>query len=151
MRGYYAKPEETAKPLTKKAGITRAMSLRRSRTGIFTLPPLKGFVQAVERKYVAPQQVESLLKQSPLVSQAVAVGSGRKQVGALIVPDWDSLKQTLESEGIAAKGTKDELCENPQVIKRVQKDAVEFTREMNEYERGKRVYLLPREFSIDKG
>lgn len=33
----------------------------------------------------------------------------------------------------------------------MQRDAVEFTREMNDYERVKRVYLLPRDFSIDKG
>ena len=31
------------------------------------------------------------------------------------------------------------------------RDAVEFTRETNEHERVKKVYLLPREFSIDKG
>jgi long-chain acyl-CoA synthetase len=56
---------------------------------------IKDLFKLSNGKYVAPQQVESLLKQSPLVSQAVAVGSGRKQVGALIVPDWDALKQTL--------------------------------------------------------
>ncbi len=67
------------------------------------------------------------------------------------MPDWETLKQTLKEEGISAEGAREELCENPQVIKRVQRDAVEFTREMNDYERVKRVYLLPREFSIDKG
>jgi long-chain acyl-CoA synthetase len=67
------------------------------------------------------------------------------------VPDWETLKQTLKDEGIEAEGTREELCENPYVVKRVQRDAVEFTREMNDYERVKRVYLLPREFSIDKG
>ena len=102
-------------------------------------------------KYVAPQQVEALLKQSPLIGQAVAVGSGRKQVGALIVPNWDTLKETIKDEGIDAKGTRDELCENRFVVKRMQNDAVRFTKEMNSHERVKRVYLLPREFSIDKG
>ena len=102
-------------------------------------------------KYVAPLQIESLLKQSPLVSQAVVVGSGRKQVGALIVPDWETLKQTLKDEGITADGSREELCENPFVVKRVQRDAVEFTREVSDYERVKKVYLLPKEFSIDKG
>ena len=86
-----------------------------------------------------------------MFQQAVVVGSGRKQVGALIVPDWDTLKQTLKEEGIAAEGSRDELCENPYVIKRVQRDAVEFTRELSDYERVKKVYLLSREFSIDKG
>ncbi len=37
------------------------------------------------------------------------------------------------------------------MIKRVQQDAIRFTTEINDYERVKRVYLLPREFSIDKG
>ena len=77
--------------------------------------------------------------------------TGRKQVGALIVPDWETLKQTLKEEGIKAEGSREELCENPYVIKRVQKDAVDLSRELNDYERVKRVYLLPREFSIDKG
>ena len=56
-----------------------------------------------------------------------------------------------KEEGIEAEGSREELCENPFVIKRVQRDAVELTRETNDYERVKRVYLLPREFSIDKG
>ena len=67
------------------------------------------------------------------------------------MPDWEALKQTLQEEGIAAEGSREELCENPYVIKRVQREAVELTRELSDYERVKRVYLLSREFSIDKG
>lgn len=152
MSGYYNQPEETAKALDAEGWYHTGDVGYKDQDGHFYVTDrLKDLFKLSNGKYVAPLQVESLLKQSPLVSQAVAVGSGRKQVGALIVPDWDTLKQTLEAEGIAAKGTKEELCENPHVVKRVQKDAVEFTREMNEYERVKRVYLLPREFSIDKG
>ncbi|MDQ3798213.1 MAG: long-chain fatty acid--CoA ligase [Acidobacteriota bacterium] len=152
MQGYHNKPEETAKALDADGWYhTGDVGYRDADGHFYVTDRLKDLFKLSNGKYVAPLQVESLLKQSPLVSQAVAVGSGRKQVGALIVPDWDTLKQTLEAEGISAKGTKEELCENPHVIKRVQKDAVEFTREMNEYERVKRVYLLPREFSIDKG
>ncbi|HEX8733768.1 MAG TPA: long-chain fatty acid--CoA ligase [Pyrinomonadaceae bacterium] len=152
MQGYYNNPEETARALDDEGWYhTGDVGYRDNDGHFYVTDRLKDLFKLSNGKYVAPLQVESLLKQSPLVSQAVAVGSGRKQVGALIVPDWDSLKQTLEAEGIAARGTKEELCENPHVIKRVQKDAVEFTREMNEYERVKRVYLLPREFSIDKG
>ncbi|HEY0049891.1 MAG TPA: long-chain fatty acid--CoA ligase [Pyrinomonadaceae bacterium] len=152
MSGYYNQPEETAKALDAEGWYHTGDVGYKDQDGHFYVTDrLKDLFKLSNGKYVAPLQVESLLKQSPLVSQAVAVGSGRKQVGALIVPDWDALKQTLEAEGIAAKGTKEELCENPHVVKRMQKDAVEFTREMNEYERVKRVYLLPREFSIDKG
>jgi long-chain acyl-CoA synthetase len=152
MKGYYNKPEETAKVLDEEGFYHTGDVGYKDQDGHFYVTDrLKDLFKLSNGKYVAPLQVESLLKQSPLVSQAVVVGSGRKQVGALIVPDWEALKQTLKEEGIDAAGSREELCENPHIVKRVQRDAVEFTREINDYERVKRVYLLPREFSIDKG
>jgi long-chain acyl-CoA synthetase len=152
MRGYYNKPEETAKALDADGWYhTGDVGYVDEDGHFYVTDRLKDLFKLSNGKYVAPLQVESLLKQSPLVSQAIVVGSGRKQVGALIVPDWETLKQTLKEEGIKAEGSREELCENPYVVKRVQKDAVDITRELNDYERVKRVYLLPREFSIDKG
>ena len=152
MRGYYNKPEETAKAIDDKGYYhTGDVGYKDADGHFFITDRLKDLFKLSNGKYVAPLQVESLLKQSPLISQPVVVGSGRKQVGALIVPDWEALKETLKDEGIDAGGTREELCENPHVIKRVQRDAVELTRELNDYERVKRIYLLPREFSIDKG
>ncbi len=152
MRGYLNKPEETAKAIDDEGFYhTGDVGYKDADGHFFITDRKKDLFKLSNGKYVAPQQVESLLKQSPLVSQAVVVGSGRKQVGALIVPDWETLKQTLKEEGISAEGTREELCENLYVVKRVQRDAGEFTREMNDYERVKKVYLLPREFSIDKG
>ena len=152
MKSYYNKPEETEKVLDAEGFYhTGDVGYKDEDGHFYVTDRLKDLFKLSNGKYVAPLQVESLLKQSPLVSQAVVVGSGRKQVGALIVPDWETLKQTLKEEGIAADGNREEVCENPYVIKRVQRDAVEFTRETNEHERVKKVYLLPREFSIDKG
>ena len=152
MRGYYNKPEETAKVIDKDGYYhTGDVGYEDSDGHFFVTDRIKDLFKLSNGKYVAPLQVESLLKQSPLVSQPVAVGSGRKQVGALIVPDWDALKEVLADEGIDAPGSREEMCENPHIIKRVQRDAIELTRELNDYERVKRIYLLPREFSIDKG
>ena len=152
MQGYYNKPEETAKAIDSDGFYHTGDVGYVDKDGhYYVTDRLKDLFKLSNGKYVAPLQVESLLKQSPLVSQAVVVGSGRKQVGALIVPDWEALKDALKEDGIAADGNREELCENPHVVKRVQRDAVELTRELNDYERVKRVYLLPREFSIDKG
>jgi long-chain acyl-CoA synthetase len=152
MGGYYNKPEETAKALDAEGFYHTGDVGYKDQDGHFYVTDrLKDLFKLSNGKYVAPLQVESLLKQSPLVSQAVVVGSGRKQVGALIVPDWEALKQVLKEEKIEAEGSREELSENPLVVKRVQRDAVEFTRETSDYERVKRIYLIPREFSIDKG
>lgn len=152
MQGYYNNPEETAKVLDNEGYYhTRDVGYQDNDGHFYITDRLKDLFKLSNGKYVAPLQVESLLKQSPLVSQPVVVGSGRKQVGALIVPDWDALKEEMKAEGHHATGSREELCEDPQFIKRVQRDAIELTRELSDYERVKRVYLLPREFSIDKG
>lgn len=152
MQGYYMKPEETAKVIDEEGWYHTGDVGHVDEDGHFYITDrIKDLFKLSNGKYIAPLQVESLLKQSPLVAQVVVVGSGRKQVGALIVPDWDSLKQACEEEGIEFSGTREELCENPQVVRRVQQDAIDLTRELTEYERVKRVYLLAREFSIDKG
>ncbi len=152
MKGYYNKPEETAKVIDEDGYYhTGDVGYEDSDGHFYITDRIKDLFKLSNGKYIAPLQVESLLKQSPLVSQPVVVGSGRKQVGALIVPDWDALNEVLQDEGIDVSGTREELCENPYVIKRIQRDAVELTRELSDYERVKRVYLLPREFSIDKG
>jgi len=152
MQGYYNKPEETARVLDAEGFYHTGDVGYADEDGHFYITDrIKDLFKLSNGKYVAPQQVEALLKQSPLISQPVVVGSGRKQVGALIVPDWDALKEALKEDGIAAEGSREELCENPHVVKRVQRDAVNLTRELSDYERVKRIYLLPREFSIDKG
>ena len=152
MQGYYNNPEETAKALDSEGFYhTGDVGYRDEDGHFYVTDRIKDLFKLSNGKYIAPLQVESLLKQSPLISQPVVVGSGRKQVGALIVPDWESLKEVLKEEDIQADGTREELCENPYVIKRVQREALELTRELSDYERVKRVYLLPREFSIDKG
>ncbi len=152
MKGYFDNAEETAKVIDADGFYHTGDVGYVDQSGHFYITDrIKDLFKLSNGKYVAPLQVESLLKQSPLVSQPVVVGSGRKQTGALIVPDWDALKEALKEEGIAAEGSREELCINPHVIKRVQREAIELTREMNDYERVKRVYLLPREFSIDKG
>jgi long-chain acyl-CoA synthetase len=152
MQGYYHNPMETAKVLDNEGFYhTGDVGYKDADGHFYVTDRLKDLFKLSNGKYVAPLQVESLLKQSPLISQPVVVGSGRKQVGALIVPDWDALKDALKDEGVEVDGSREELCENAYVVKRIQRDAVELTRELSDYERVKRVYLLPREFSIDKG
>jgi long-chain acyl-CoA synthetase len=152
MLGYYNNPEETARAIDADGYYHTGDVGYQDKDGHFYVTDrLKDLFKLSNGKYVAPLQVEALLKQSPLVSQPVVVGSGRKQVGALIVPDWEALKEALKEAGIDADRSREELSEDPHVVKFVQWQATELTRELNDYERVKRVYLLPREFSIDKG
>jgi long-chain acyl-CoA synthetase len=151
MKGYYNKPETTAEVLKDGWYHTGDIGYKGDDGHFYITDRKKDLFKLSNGKYIAPQQVESLLKQSPLIAQPVVVGANRKQVGALIVPDWETLKAVLEENKIDINASREELCERPEVIKIVQNEAVALTRELADYERVKRVYLLPREFSIDKG
>jgi len=152
MKGYYGNETATAQVIDAEGFYhTGDVGYEDADGHFYITDRIKDLFKLSNGKYVAPLQVESLLKQSPLISQPVVVGSGRKQTGALIVPDWEALKEEMKAAGISVTGSREELCEDPYFIKRVQRDAVDLTRELNDYERVKRVYLLPREFSIDKG
>jgi long-chain acyl-CoA synthetase len=153
MQGYYNKPEATADALTEDGWYkTGDVGYQDTKTGHFYITDRKkDLFKLSNGKYIAPQQIESLIKQSVFVSQAIVVGSGRKQPAALIVPDFEALKATLKEKGINEKRTREELCQDPEVVKIVQRDAIEVTRELADYERVKKVALLPNEFSIDKG
>jgi long-chain acyl-CoA synthetase len=152
MQGYYNKPELTVQSIDAEGWYHSGDVGYIGEDGhVYITDRLKDLFKLSNGKYIAPQQVESLLKQSPVVGQAVVVGSGRKQTGALIVPDWEALKVALTEKGISNAGTKDELSQKPEVIKFLQKEVAEMTRELSDYERVKKVALIPREFSIDKG
>jgi long-chain acyl-CoA synthetase len=151
MRGYYNKPEITAEVLKDGWYHTGDIGYQGDDGHFYITDRKKDLFKLSNGKYIAPQQVESLLKQSPLIAQPLVVGANRKQVGALIVPDWETFKSVLEENKININASREELCERPEVVKIMQNEAVALTRELADYERVKRVYLLPREFSIDKG
>ena len=102
-------------------------------------------------KYVAPQLVESLIKQSQYVSQVVVVGAGRKAPAALIVPDWEALASALPAPQAEEHTLRVAWSRSPAAVKLVQNEVAELTRPLHDYERVRRVALLPDDFSIDGG
>lgn len=151
MRGYYGQPEATAAVLKDGWFYTGDVGYIAKNGHLYITDRKKDLFKLSNGKYVAPQLIESLLKQSEFVSQVVVVGVGRKQPVALIVPEWDSLKQALAEAGENAPADRAELSQYPPAIKIVQQDITKLTSSLVDYERIRRVALLPNEFSIDGG
>ena len=151
MRGYYGQPEETAAVLKDGWFYTGDVGHMEKNGHLYITDRKKDLFKLSNGKYVAPQLIESLLKQSEFVSQVVVVGAGRKQPAALIVPDWESLNHALAEAGEEAPKDHVELSKYQPAIKIVQRDIANLTASLADYERIRRVALLPDEFTIDGG
>jgi long-chain acyl-CoA synthetase len=101
-------------------------------------------------KNIAPQPIESLIQASPLIASAVVVGSSRKFISALIVPDFEKLEAWARSKGLAF-GSRTELCRRPEVAAFLLDEANRMTPGLASYERVKRIAVLDREFELDLG
>jgi len=151
MRGYYGQPEATAAVLQDDWFSTGDVGHLDESGHLYITDRKKDLFKLSNGKYVAPQLVESLLKQSEFVSQVVVVGAGRKQPAALIVPEWEAVKQALNEAGEEFPTGRAELSQFAPAIKIVQRDVAALTSDLADYERVRRVALLPEEFSIDNG
>ncbi|MGH9901939.1 MAG: AMP-dependent synthetase/ligase, partial [Pyrinomonadaceae bacterium] len=151
MRGYYNKPEET-ETVFKDGWFKTGDVGRVDEQGRLSITDRKKELFKLSNgKYVAPQLVESLIKQSSLVSQVVVVGAGRKQPAALIVPDWEALAGALPAASSGAGDTRAAWSRNPAAVKLLQREVSQLTASLADYERVRRVALLHEEFSIDTG
>jgi long-chain acyl-CoA synthetase len=151
MRGYYGQPEATEAVLKDGWFATGDVGHLDKEGRLYITDRKKDLFKLSNGKYVAPQLIESLLKESEFVSQVVVVGAGRKQPAALIVPDWENLNQALAATGKDLPKDRAELSKHPTAVKIVQRDVAGLTASLADYERIRRVALLPNEFSIDSG
>jgi long-chain acyl-CoA synthetase len=151
MRGYYGQPEATAAVLKDGWFYTGDVGRLDKEGRLYITDRKKDLFKLSNGKYVAPQLIESLLKESEFVGQVVVVGAGKKQPAALIVPDWENLTKALAATGESFPKDHVELAKHPAAIKIVQKDIARLTASLVDYERIRRVALLPHEFTIDSG
>jgi long-chain acyl-CoA synthetase len=151
MRGYYNKPEATREVFTDDGWF---------RTGDIGALDREGYLRITDRKkelfktsggkYVAPQPVEQLIKQSRFVSQVVLVGDGRKFPAALIVPDWEMLRSYAQQKGLDCR-TPADFCRHPRILDLLQRQVDSLTAGLSRFERVKRIALLERELTVEGG
>lgn len=152
MNGYYNHPTETAAVFNEDGWFKTGDVGKLDADGhLYITDRKKELFKLSNGKYVAPQLVESLIKQSQYVSQVVVIGAGRKQPAALIVPDWEALASALPTPQAEEHTQRVAWSRSPEAVKLVQRDVSQLTATLADYERVRRVALLSEDFSIDGG
>jgi long-chain acyl-CoA synthetase len=101
-------------------------------------------------KNIAPQNVENLLKNDPLISQAFVYGDRKKYLVALITLAPDELLAWAARSGIPERDL-EMLAKRPEVEKLVQDRVEEANRRLASFEQVKRFAVLGKDFSQETG
>lgn len=150
MRGYFNKPDATTEAL--KDGWFHTGDIGRlDPDGYLTITDRKKDLLVTSGgKKIAPQPIEAILKRSPLVAEAVILGDRRKYAAALIVPEFTALERRLKDLG-RPPAARDELIARADVMALYQEIVDALNRELSQFERIKRIALLPSEFTVESG
>lgn len=100
-------------------------------------------------KNVAPQPLEEMLRQDPLISQAVVVGDGKPFIGVLIALDEDALSRWKEARGLDLPTHK--LAKLPELRGEVQDAVNRVNASVSRAEQIKKFRILPRDLTEADG
>ncbi|RPD46476.1 long-chain fatty acid--CoA ligase [Hymenobacter sediminis] len=152
MKGYYNKPELTAKEFDEE-GWFHTGDIGEIVEGRFLkiTDRKKEMFKTSGGKYIAPQVIESKLKESPLVEQCMVVGDGQKFPSALVIPSFDDLKGWCKRNGVDCNCSNEELVKNEKVVKMYEDLVHKYNTGFAQWEQVKKIVLLPRLWTVETG
>ena len=149
-KGYYHRDTTNAKVFDEE-GYFRTGDAGYMKDGeLFLTERIKDLFKTSNGKYIAPQQVESLLLADKFIDQVAVIADQRKFVSALIVPEFRLVEDWAREHHIAFSSRED-LCANEQVKKMLQERVNTLQQQLAYYEQIKRITLLPHHFSMESG
>lgn len=148
FRGYYKKPEETAKVLKDGWYMTGDKGHYTKDGNLVMSDRIKDLFKTSVGKYVSPQKLELLLGQEKMIEQIIVVGDNRKYVSALIVPSFGHLEATAEKLGLDPADHKN-LISHEAIINLFQDKIDEIQSDVTPYEKVVKFTLISEPFSIE--
>ncbi len=151
MKGYFKKPEATAEAIDKDGWF---------HTGDIGVIDSQGFLIITDRKKdilvtsggknIAPQPIENLIKTNKFFVEIVMVGNKRNFPAALVVPNFENLEKWAKESEIAFS-SREELIAKPEVRNHYETLVDELTKDLAQFEKIKKIALLPKEFTLEAG
>ncbi len=151
MKGYWNDTRSTREAIDKEGWL---------HTGDIGMFDSDGYLVITDRKKhlfvssggknIAPQPIENLFLKNKYIDQFVLVGDRRMFLSALIVPDFDALRQYAAAHGISYRDDSD-LVRKKQIIEFMDKNIQGLQRDLAHYERVRKFRLLEKPLTVENG
>jgi len=151
MLGYYREPEKTAEVIDEE-GWFHTGDIGEIVDGKFLriTDRKKEMFKLSTGKYVAPQIVENILKESIFIEQAMIVGDNEKFAAALICPNFEFLHNWCARKNLHFREHED-ILKNERVIKRFEKEVNKCNERLGKTEQVKKFILLNETWTPETG
>ncbi len=151
MKGYYKNESATREAIDPEGWFHTGDVGHLDADGFLVITDRKkDLIVTAGGKKIAPQPIENLLRTNPYVAEIVLIGNARRFTAALVVPDFEQLHEWTHEQGIKSFN-KQELVRNQGLVDFIQKQIDEMTSHLAQFEKIKKVCLLPKAFTIESG
>ncbi len=149
-KGYYHRDSVNAKAFDEDGFFHTGDAGYLKNGELFLTERIKDLFKTSNGKYIAPQQVESLLLVDKFVEQVVVIADQRKFVSALVVPEFRMVEDWAREHHLEF-ASREELCANEKVRKMLMDRIQILQQHLAYYEQIKRITLLAHHFSMESG
>ncbi len=152
MKGYY-KDEAYTKEVIDKDGWFHTGDIGRLEEGKYLkiTDRKKEVFKLSLGKYISPQSVETELRLSPYIENAMVIGENEKFASALIVPTFDKFKEEFRNRHIDYPKDHEELIKHPDFMKIMNQEVANVNKSLADHEQIKRFRVVVDEWSIATG
>jgi len=150
MLGYYNQPELTAEVIDKDGWFHTGDIGKWDGDFLKITDRKKALFKTSGGKYVAPQVIENKLKEAVEIDQIMVVGSNKKFVSALIVPNYEFVKKLCKEDHIIVDSNW--LCLQKDAIQKYFQQVIDLhNKHFSQTEKIKKFTLLAAEWTIESG
>ena len=147
--GYWRDPEATSAAYRDGWLLTGDVAERTAGGALRLIDRRKDLVITAGGKNVSPSQIETGLRASPYVSDAVVFGEGRKYLAALIEMDYETVAEWARGRGLTHTGYAS-LAGHPEVTRLLDGEIARANASLGRVEQVKAFRVLPRELDPER-
>lgn len=151
MMGYYKDPERTKEAIDSDGWFHTGDTGRFDKhKRLYITGRIKSLFKTSMGKYINPEVLEQKYCESPLIDQMMVVGENQKFAAALVVPNFDNLREAAKAKGLET-GTNIQMANNSKITRLVAEDMKRFDKYFGDWEHIKKIKLISDEWNQESG
>ena len=148
--GYYKNPEATKETMRDGWLLTGDVGELDDEGFLTLLDRKKDIIITAGGKNIAPQKIESMLKVSIYVNDAIVIGDQRKYLTAIIVLDEENINKYARDQKIQYTAYS-ELANHVEIKKLIDREVQQVNRELSNVETLKKYTILDKRLYVEDG